>query len=324
MPADQPISTPSVAEPVGLKAFLALALSVLAHLGLFAVFVSVTPPGKLHRGAGAIDTRSSSPEMDVRLVLAEPEISPVSLSRTVPTVPPAAAVETPAMPLPSEKAPMRPARGAGEPMGAGEEQEAGPSRSGAVPGSSGSEAGTGRGPVPTISFFSVTSAASRVVFLLDHSASMGPSGGLAAAKREIHRTLDALSPATQFQIIAYNRLAEPLVLLGRTGMVTATPATNRAAWELIQDLEAEGGTDHGRALRRALTLNPDVIYWLTDGADLPDRLLRELEKANHGRTQIHVIELQSRPGGARSASLERLALQHQGVYRQVSFNQIRP
>ena len=116
-------------------------------------------------------------------------------------------------------------------------------------GSSAAKDGMGRG------LLKAPATARRVVYLLDRSMSMGPSGRMAAARREIAASLHQLTPNVLFQVIAYNRLAEPFDLDGqRENLTPAAPAAIEQAIRLLDDVQAGGATDHasGPPARRKL------------------------------------------------------------------------
>src|SRR5581483_7459538 len=64
--------------------------------------------------------------------------------------------------------------------------------------------GNSNGGPPGASFFQVASPARSVVYVLDRSGSMGPSGALERAKAELLLSLRRLPPEMLFQVIAYN------------------------------------------------------------------------------------------------------------------------
>src|SRR5205823_10378047 len=88
--------------------------------------------------------------------------------------------------------------------------------------SGGRPVGGGRGtllPVPP--------SARSVVYLLDRSSSMGESHALARARRELLASLRQLPPTARFQVIPYNKQAEPLWVGGRGGLLPADADTVR-------------------------------------------------------------------------------------------------
>jgi hypothetical protein len=138
-------------------------------------------------------------------------------------------------------------------------------------------------------FFGVPAAGHSVVYVVDRSASMGLGGRLGRAAREVTASLRRLPSSARFQVIAYGRAAEPLRLGGPPGLVAAEAASVEAAAAALGRLTAEGGTDHRRALRAGLALDPDVIYFLTDEDDFTPADVNDITAYNRGRTVIHAI-----------------------------------
>src|SRR5437762_3520234 len=75
-----------------------------------------------------------------------------------------------------------------------------------------------------------------------------------------------LPAGTPFQVIAYNRRAQPL--LPRAPLPPADADAVAQARHALDALDPVGGTDYREALSRGLRLKPDVLYLLTDAADL--------------------------------------------------------
>jgi hypothetical protein len=140
-----------------------------------------------------------------------------------------------------------------------------------------------------VSFCGVATPAQSVVFVIDCSASMGLHGRLHRALTEVESSLKQMSATTRFQVIAYHRAAEPLRLSSQPGLLRADPETVAAAIAALQQLRAEGGADHRRAINAALALRPEVIYFLTDEDDFTSAAAFDLTRANAGRCTIHTI-----------------------------------
>src|SRR5205823_2337632 len=115
-----------------------------------------------------------------------------------------------------------------------------------------------------ISFFQVPARGTAVVYVIDRSASMGLHGTLETAKRELLASLGHLPSTARFQVIFYNRQAEPLRIGGRSDLLPASRENKDAAAALLLSLRAEGGTEHARALQRALALQPDTIFFRSE------------------------------------------------------------
>jgi hypothetical protein len=129
--------------------------------------------------------------------------------------------------------------------------------------------------------------------------------------------LRKLPPAARFQVIAYNRRAEPLLAGRPSGLLPADPATVEEVARLVAGLDASGGTDHAGAVRRGLLLRPDVLFLVTDAAELAAQEVQALTRLNQGRTAVHVVELGRGRAGEPAAALRRLAAGNGGTYRRV-------
>ena len=160
-------------------------------------------------------------------------------------------------------------------------------------------------------------AAQSVVYVIDCSGSMGAAGRLALARRELLASLERLPETVRFQIIPYNRRAEPLRINGHSGLVPATPENKQAAAARLEAIVPEGSTEHQAALQQALLLGAEAIYFLTDADDLRPDQVHALTRLNHGRTSIHAIELTAAHRDAHAMPLHVLAKENHGEYRGV-------
>ena len=180
----------------------------------------------------------------------------------------------------------------------------------------GSPIGPPAAPLPAgtaTEFFGVPAVGKSVVFVLDRSASMGLDGRLDRARRELAVSLRRLPPSARFQVIAYNKVANPVNIPSMTGLLPATPVAVETVIAAVSQLAAEGGSEHVGALTRALALAPDVIYFLTDEDDLELAELRQVTRINHGRACIHALCL-VRPG-TNESPMVRLARDNRGTFR---------
>lgn len=178
----------------------------------------------------------------------------------------------------------------------------------------------------TVNVFGVQGTGSRFVYVFDRSLSMSGYGGrpLAAAKRELIKSLESLGGVHQFQIVFYNE--EPKVFNTRPGqspqLVFGSDDNKEQAEAFVKGITADGGTQHMDALFKALGMNPDVIFFLTDADDpkLTDADLTRLRKGNRGGVTINCIEYGSGAPQGDNNFLKRLAAQNSGhhVYVDVS------
>src|SRR5262245_14003409 len=156
--------------------------------------------------------------------------------------------------------------------------------------------------------------ARRIVYLIDHSMSMGASGALKRARKEVVTSLRALPPDARFRVVAYNRAATPLL---SGDWLTPDEATLAAVEQRLNELTATGLTKHVPALRQALLTRPDLLFWVTDADDLGEDAVREVTRFNNNGASIHVVELAAGRGDPRGL-LARLAESNRGTHRRVA------
>jgi len=182
-----------------------------------------------------------------------------------------------------------------------------------------SAGGLGSGPPGLTSFFESGGRGRTVVYVIDRSLSMGISGALEVAKQELLASLRRLPENVRFQVIFYNRSAEVLEVSGRTELLEATAENKQAAAARVANLRAEGGTNHLFAIRRALALEPEVIFFVTDAADLTLEEAQTVTRQNHNRSAIYAIELCTQTRAADDRPLDFLARANRGSYHSVLY-----
>ncbi|TWT96467.1 VWA domain-containing protein [Neorhodopirellula pilleata] len=182
-------------------------------------------------------------------------------------------------------------------------------------------AGLGAGQTTT-QVFGVAGTGATFVYVFDRSESMTAAGGapLRALKSELIRSLDTLSEKQQFQIIFYNDEADVFKPMGdRIGLVTGEKGTIARAKQFVRNTTAIGGTEHEPALKMALRLAPEVIFFLTDAKiqTMSDAQLDEISRrAESAGTTIHGIQFGTGPS-PNGSFVEQLAKRNRGGYRYV-------
>ena len=175
----------------------------------------------------------------------------------------------------------------------------------------------------TTMLFGISGSGSSFVYVFDRSDSMNGFGGkpLRAAKTELIQSLKTLTDRQQFQIIFYNDQPKPFSMAGMPmQMVSGDESHVALAENYVRSILAFGATEHQSALKMALRMGPDVIFFLTD-ARIP-RLsptdLREIKhRADSVGTTIHCIEFGPEPVASADSFLRELAAQNHGEYRYV-------
>ncbi|MAT14988.1 MAG: hypothetical protein CMJ46_06930 [Planctomyces sp.] len=179
-------------------------------------------------------------------------------------------------------------------------------------------------------FMGIRSQGEQVVFLLDRSSSM--SGTLLGtkvrpidvAKAELMRSINSLSGDHEFQIIFYHDDTRALNsaegAIKGIKMLPVSELNLNLARNFVNQVRAEQGTDHFRALSLALSLHPDVIYFLTDAdSKLGFDDINRLRRMSQG-TVINCIEFGRGPqlsgtGLNERNFMQRLSDETGGVYR---------
>jgi hypothetical protein len=150
---------------------------------------------------------------------------------------------------------------------------------------------------------------------------MGSQGlnALAAAEEELRQALQSLEPTHKFQVVAYHHRC---VYLHERKLLPATADNKQRLAGFVEGLAALGATEHERAILSALSLEPDVIYLLTDGGDpaLTAAQQQRIRKFAGSKTSIHCIQFGFGPLQDTDNFLRRLAAGNNGGYRYVDMS----
>ena len=163
-------------------------------------------------------------------------------------------------------------------------------------------------------FFGLSMAGSNVVFVVDSSGSMNyPHPGPAKTrfgrvKFELLSTITAMSKEQQFFIVFFNGQAIPMPA---DQLVKATVDAQRYYLTWMASLKARGATDPETALMLALSLQPDVIYFLTDGR-FDYRTVPRITRFNRRGVVINTIGFGDNRG---EQFLKEIAARNQGTYK---------
>jgi hypothetical protein len=152
----------------------------------------------------------------------------------------------------------------------------------------------------------------RVVYVVDRSGSMIDSFTFVQA--ELKRSVSALRRSQKFHVIFFN--AGPPLENPPGRLVSAFKAHKQQLFEFTDSVIPRGDTKPERALERALSMEPDLVYLLSDGIDFRPSLLEALDTWNKNRrTRIFTIAYLDQTG---SEMLERIAREHNGEFKFVS------
>jgi hypothetical protein len=185
----------------------------------------------------------------------------------------------------------------------------------------------GRGLGPGTEFFGLRDRAGSFAYVIDCSGSMDTRAGktpghnvLDFAKQELLASLEPLPNDVRFGVVFYNDTATIFIdPAGRKDLMTASASNKARARVQVGEVAAVGGTDHMVALRAALAMKPEVIFFLTD-ADLMSRDDAAAIRQEAGKTRILAVQLGN--GFGRSQPLHDLAVATGGAYKYVDVHNL--
>ncbi len=171
------------------------------------------------------------------------------------------------------------------------------------------------------SFMEIADSGQRFVYLIDTSGSMHNGGRIELAQSQLLASLRMLEAHQEFQVIFYGDMPIRMRLRGGAKDVYRATVTNlNLARDEIESVDSGGGTRHLPALMAAVSLRPDVVYFLTDGQDagLTKEDLRNFLRQNSTGARVHVVEFATSALESRGPSwLHLLASETGGKYRRV-------
>ena len=177
--------------------------------------------------------------------------------------------------------------------------------------------GAGHDTRPSARFFGQVGNAYKVVYVIDVSASqMIYMDQIVGQMRD---SIEGLLPTQQFHIV----LARPLATdeFAPRRLVPALRRYKDEAFAFLDTVDRTprpGAADPIEAMRRAFAVEPELIYFLSDGdyRNIQDELEQELQRFNAaGRVAITTIGFE--PSPAARELLERIARTHRGHFRMV-------
>jgi hypothetical protein len=116
--------------------------------------------------------------------------------------------------------------------------------------------------LPVIFYGEEVAHGDSIVFVIDRSCSMAYAGRMASAVRETSKAVADLHERLLFDVVSFDNRIDPF----NGSLVRATEENKAAAVAWIGELFARGGTNTGAATVYALSMEPDVVVLLSDGA----------------------------------------------------------
>lgn len=176
--------------------------------------------------------------------------------------------------------------------------------------------GLGAGGMGKVKFFGQSTAGQRFVFVIDNSNSMH-KGKFETALHELELAVGQMTPNQLFYVVFFSDTAYPLFHpQSAETFVPATPGNKDKLHEWLYHVEMCLHTNALKAVQKAISLNPDVIYLLGDGAftDKTGEFLMGLP----GGPQIHVCGMEVKDKDA--AGFKAISDKFQGTYKDVGIH----
>jgi hypothetical protein len=171
-------------------------------------------------------------------------------------------------------------------------------------------------------YYGIPICAKRVVFVLDTSGSMR-GGKIEAAQTELIRVIRELPKEVFFSIVAF----DSSVRVWQRELVPATEQMKHIAVNVVLEQQARGNTASYDALEAAFDLDPEAIYFLSDGApqggkiDVPGEIVSTISGFNRvRRISIHSIGIDTAIPAATGFArfMKALPEANWGVYKAVN------
>jgi len=156
--------------------------------------------------------------------------------------------------------------------------------------------------------------ASNIVFIMDHSLSMRSQGKSTAARQELVRKLEAMTPDQKFYVMFFH--SDGYDAMPTPGPVAATPENVRAMTNWLFSVGHRFGSDPSKAVERALDLAPapDTLWLLSDGEFSNSKDVVDAIRAVNGPVgaRVNTIDFYSHDG---EEGMRRIAGENNGIYR---------
>lgn len=163
------------------------------------------------------------------------------------------------------------------------------------------------------SFFGLSAKGYRFVYVVDGSGSMF-GRRFAGARAELVSSLLALDEHQSFYVIFFNVTEYPQYYpSAEANLSPASPSTLEKVTRWMGSFVPNGDTNPVEAISRAMALQPDAIFFLTDG-EFSEAVVETIQRQNYRRIPIHTIAFESQLG---QRQLYGIAEMTGGTYRYV-------
>ncbi len=163
-------------------------------------------------------------------------------------------------------------------------------------------------PWKQTSFFGLRAKGLFFIYVIDGSGSMIDDDRFPRATIELRRSVNGLRPPQRFEVIFFNEESIPMPGGPIPRSADLDSKNQLRAWLRLMD--PDGGTDPRLALKQALSLKPDAVFFLSDGV-LPQGSVKDVARFNPNKIPIHCVDL---AGGRGGDQLKRIAAESGGNY----------
>jgi len=178
---------------------------------------------------------------------------------------------------------------------------------------SGTGSGGGGGAAAGSGFFGLKTDSKSVVYVVDCSSSMNQKHDSKWKTRfrrlqfELLKSIGGMTADQRFYIIFFN---DEMIRMPARDLQPAMPKVKRHFLKWMVKQRALGETDPRDALRYAIRLRPELIYFLTDGA-FAYKIQQDLLTIRQSQVTIHTFAFGSRHG---EKAMKQIAKQNSGRY----------
>lgn len=154
---------------------------------------------------------------------------------------------------------------------------------------SGFGAGSGLG---SAAVWSLSASGNKFAYVVDFSGSIIVAED--DLKRELKRSIGALKPTMEFAVLVFFSRVGPqrdefVTEAFAPTLIAADADSRRRFFDWLDRKKPMGSTEPLAAMKRALALKPDAVFFFSDGY-FDDKVVDEIARANEGRrTQIHCL-----------------------------------
>ena len=138
-------------------------------------------------------------------------------------------------------------------------------------------------PAPTVKFVGSQATGRNVVFIVDATGAM--MSQFDNLRVELRKSIEPLQPSQAFNVVFNQANVAPPI---STSLLPATPNNKQRIYDYIDKCQPRGPTDPDPAIKTALAMHPDLIFFLCVPNCIPDparttRLFKTLDPAHKCR-----------------------------------------